>query len=207
MFETLKLIHKISVILFLLIYFIKTILLISNKEELLSKLTRTLKVPEMIVSFLFLASGIYLLTQIPEIKPLLIIKVALVFLSIPIAVIGFKKRNKILGALSLLMITASYGLAEIAAKNTLKKSEETISADGTLNGKQIYLDNCALCHGVDGKLGAAGAADLSQSQLDSTGIANVILQGKGNMKKIEGIEQKEVEAIVSYVLNNLKNKQ
>ena len=113
-----------------MIYFIKTILLISNKEELLSKLTRTLKVPEMIVSFLFLASGIYLLTQIPEIKPLLIIKVALVFLSIPIAVIGFKKRNKILGALSLLMITASYGLAEIAAKNTLKKSEETISADG-----------------------------------------------------------------------------
>jgi len=207
MFETLKLIHKISVILFLLIYFIKTILLISNKEELLSKLTRTLKVPEMIVSFLFLASGIYLLTQIPEIKPLLIIKVALVFLSIPIAVIGFKKRNKILGALSLLMITASYGLAEIAAKNTLKKSEETISADGTLNGKQIYLDNCALCHGVDGKLGAAGAADLSQSQLDSTGIANVILQGKGNMKKIEGIEQKEVEAVVSYVLNNLNNKQ
>lgn len=110
MFETIKLIHKISVILFLLIYFIKTILLISNKEDLLAKLTKTLKVPEMIVSALFLLTGIYLLTQIPEIKPLMIVKVGLVFLSIPIAIVGFKKKNKILGALSLLMITASYGV-------------------------------------------------------------------------------------------------
>ena len=89
MFETIKLIHKISVILFLLIYFIKTILLISNKEDLLAKLTKTLKVPEMIVSALFLLTGIYLLTQIPEIKPLMIVKVGLVFLSIPIAIVGF----------------------------------------------------------------------------------------------------------------------
>jgi uncharacterized membrane protein SirB2 len=111
MFETIKLIHKISVILFLLIYFIKTILLISNKEDALTKLSKILKVPEMIVSFLFLGTGIYLITQLPEIKPLLIIKVGLVFLSIPVAIIGFKKRNKVLGALSLLMITASYGLS------------------------------------------------------------------------------------------------
>jgi uncharacterized membrane protein SirB2 len=192
MFETIKLIHKISVILFLLIYFIKTILLISNKEDLLAKLTKTLKVPEMIVSALFLLTGIYLLTQIPEIKPLMIVKVGLVFLSIPIAIVGFKKKNKILGALSLLMITASYGLAEIAAKN----SGDKITDD---NGKEIYEKKCALCHGADGKLGMAGAADISATQMDTVAITNVILMGKGNMKKIEGLSEEQAKAVSIYV--------
>jgi len=205
MFETIKLIHKISVILFLLIYFIKTILLISNKEDLLAKLTKTLKVPEMIVSALFLLTGIYLLTQIPEIKPLMIVKVGLVFLSIPIAVIGFKKKNKILGALSLLMITASYGLAEIAAKNKAKISEQAVNIEGKIDGNQIYTDNCALCHGADGKLGMAGAADISATQLDTVAIANVILMGKGNMKKVEGLSQDQARAVALYVKNGLKN--
>lgn len=205
MFETIKLIHKIVVILFLLIYFIKTILLISNKEDALTKLTKILKVPEMIVSFLFLATGIYLITQLPEIKPLLIIKVGLVFLSIPIAIIGFKKRNKVLGALSLLMITASYGLAEIAAKNKAKISTEAVAADGTINAQVLYTDNCALCHGPDGKLGMAGAADLSKTQADKNTIQQTIINGKGLMKSVP-LTPEQASAVAEYVETQLKGK-
>jgi mono/diheme cytochrome c family protein len=204
MFETIKLIHKISVILFLLIYLVKTILLLSNKEDLLTKLTKVLKVPEMIVSALFLLTGIYLLTQIPEIKTLLIVKVGLVFLSIPVAIIGFKNKNKILAALSLLMITASYGIAEMAAKNKAKISEQSLTADGKFDGKQIYMDNCALCHGADGKLGMTGAADLSITQLDTNAITSAILIGKGNMKKVDGLTEEQAKAIADYVLGNIK---
>lgn len=205
MFETIKLIHKISVILFLLIYFIKTILLISNKEDALTKLSKILKVPEMIVSFLFLGTGIYLITQLPEIKPLLIIKVGLVFLSIPIAIIGFKKRNKVLGALSLLMITASYGLAEIAAKNKAKVSTEAVAADGTISGQVLYTDNCALCHGGDGKLGMAGAADISKTQLDKNTIQQTIINGKGLMKAVP-LTPDQASAVAEYVETQLKGK-
>lgn len=205
MFETIKLIHKIVVILFLLIYFIKTILLISNKEDALTKLTKILKVPEMIVSFLFLATGIYLITQLPEIKPLLIIKVGLVFLSIPIAIIGFKKRNKVLGALSLLMITASYGLAEIAAKNKAKISTEAVAADGTINAQVLYTDNCALCHGADGKLGMAGAADLSKTQADKNTIQQTIINGKGLMKSVP-LTPEQATAVAEFVETQLKGK-
>ncbi|MES2395188.1 MAG: SirB2 family protein, partial [Bacteroidota bacterium] len=88
--------HLLSVILFLLIYLIKTVLLLSNKNEGLAKFTKVVKVPEMIVSTLFLVTGIYLLTQIPEIKTLLIIKIVAVLISIPLAIIGFKKKNKVL---------------------------------------------------------------------------------------------------------------
>ncbi|MDP2386043.1 MAG: cytochrome c [Bacteroidota bacterium] len=205
MFETIKLIHVISVILFLLIYFVKTILLISNKEDALTKLTKALKVPEMIVSFVFLATGVYLLTQIPEIKPLLIAKIGLVFLSIPIAIIGFKKRNKILGALALLMITASYGLAEIAAKNKAKVSAGAVTPEGTINAEVLYTDNCALCHGSDGKLGMTGAKDLSVTQMPKDSIQQTILTGKGTMKAVP-LSQEQAAAIAEYVLTSVKGK-
>lgn len=206
MFETIKLIHVIVVVIFLLIYFIKTILLISNKEDALTKLTKILKVPEMIVSVLFLATGVYLLTQIPEIKPLMILKIGLVFLSIPVAVIGFKKRNKILGALSLLMLTASYGLAEIAAKHKAKVSEEAVAADGSINASVIYMDNCALCHGADGKLGMTGASDLSVTQLHSDSIKSVIMNGRGAMAKIQGLTDEQAAAVAEYVNTSIKGK-
>ena len=90
-----RLTHLLVVVLFILIYLIKTTLLLLNKQETLMKFSKMVKVPEMIVSILFLVTGIYMLTQVPEIKSLLIIKIVAVFLSIPLAVIGFKKQNKI----------------------------------------------------------------------------------------------------------------
>lgn len=205
MFETIKLIHKISVILFLLIYFIKTILLISNKEDALTKLSKILKVPEMIVSFLFLATGIYLITQLDVIKPLLIIKVGLVFLSIPIAIIGFKKRNKILGALSLLMITASYGLAEMAAKPQAIVTTEAFNKDGSLNGQVLYTTNCVGCHGDNGKLSSQGAADISKTLLDKNTIQQTIINGKGLMKAVP-LTPEQASAVAEYVETQLKGK-
>ena len=91
MYKTIFYSHLVSVILFLLIYFIKTVLLLANKNEGLAKFTKTVKVPEMIISTLFLLTGIYMLTQIPEIKTLMIIKIIVVLAAIPLAIIGFKK--------------------------------------------------------------------------------------------------------------------
>src|SRR5690606_3227004 len=100
--------------LFLLIYVVKTILLISDKNDLLAKFVRRTRVAEMIISALFLITGIYLATQLPfnsRYDYLFYIKLAMVFASIPVAIIGFKRGNKIVAALSLLLITGSYGIA------------------------------------------------------------------------------------------------
>lgn len=205
MYKSLLIIHQISVITFFLIYVIKTILLLGNKKELLNRFTKMLKVPEMIVSFAFLATGIGLLTQIPEIKTLLIIKISLVLLSIPVAIIGFKKGNKILAALSLLMITASYGLAEISRKKKAVVSNETFDENGKPRGEIVYTDNCAKCHGADGKLGITGASDLSKTQLDKTAIINVILKGRGAMTPVP-MSEEQANATADHILNNLSGK-
>ena len=189
--------HLLAVILFLLIYLIKTALLLSNKSEMLAKLTKTVKIPEMIISTLFLATGIYLITQIPEIKSLLIIKIIVVSISIPLAIIGFKKKNKVLAMLSLLLIIGAYGMAEMSKKQK-SKSMEGISAS-TLNGQELFKASCATCHGDDGKLGLMGAPDLSLSTMDLAARVALIKKGKGAMTAFaEILTDEQIKAVAKY---------
>lgn len=195
MFLVILKIHSISVTIFFLIYFIKTLLLLSNATEKLEKFKSYTKILEMIVSTLFLLTGIYLITQIPEIKMMLIIKLVLVIASIPLAVIAYKKSNKILALLSFMFIVAAYGLAEMS--RTKKVSNEIT------DGKALYETSCAVCHGNDGKLGMAGASDLSQTPLQQSEIVNIILNGKNAMPKV-AMSEEQANATAKYVLENIK---
>jgi uncharacterized membrane protein SirB2 len=199
--------HYLVVTLFLLIYLIKTILLLSNKEELLANFNKKIKVFEMIVSALFLITGIYLTTQLPfggKFDYLFYIKIVMVLVSIPLAVIGFKRSNKILAALSLLLITGSYGLAEVYTKRKAipKDSTHPIASN---DGKALYENNCVLCHGGDGKLGMSGAQDISKSQLDHAAMVDIILKGRGNMPPIR-VNDEQAIAIADYVNGELKGR-
>ncbi len=189
--------HLLTVILFLTIYLIKTILLLMNKEEALAKFSKGFKVPEMIISFLFLGTGIYMMIQLPEIKSLLIIKIAAVLLSIPLAVIGFKKKNKLLAVGSLVLLIGAYGLAEMSKKQK-SKSMETIT-ESDVNGQKLYTASCAKCHGEDGKLNLLGAKDLSISTMDLNARIEIIKNGKNAMTPFSGmLNEEQIKAVAEY---------
>ena len=193
--------HTLFVVLFTLIYLIKTILLLSDKDELLEKFKKKTKVLEMIVSFGFLATGIYLMTRLPEINMFLIIKIILVLASIPLAVVGYKKKNKVLATLSFFLIIVAFGLAQ---KSKNEKAGHEIAA---VSGKEIFEEKCTLCHGSNGKLGVSGAKDLSVSVLDHKNMVTVITDGKNTMasyKAVLTIEQ--IEAVANYIESDLKGK-
>jgi mono/diheme cytochrome c family protein len=195
--------HYFSVTLFFLIYLIKTILLITNKEEALARFTKAIKVPEMIISFLFLLTGVYLLTQIPVISTLLIIKLVAVVASIPLAVIGFKKKNKALAVLSFVLICAAFALAEISKKHPEKAAVMENTDDKTpkiVDGKTVYEMNCIACHGADGQAGVAGAANLSASGLDLNSKVEIIRNGKGTMQAFgDALTEEEIQAVAAYI--------
>lgn len=197
--------HYLVVTLFLLIYVIKTILLLSNKNELLASFTKKFRIAEMVISFLFLATGVYLATQLPfkgKYDYLFWIKIVMVLASIPLAVIGFKKANKVLAALSLLLITGSFGLAEVYSKrkNIPKDGESAIVAN---DAKSLYEVKCAMCHGNDGKLGLAGAKDISVTQMDVAAIKQIILTGKNAMQPVAATDE-EAAQIAEYVFNTIR---
>ncbi len=202
--------HYLVVCLFLLLYVIKTVLLLSNKNDLLTIFSKKTKIFEIVISFLFLLTGIYLMTQIPyggKFDYLLWIKLTMIFASIPIAVIGFRKQRKMLAALSLLMITGSFGLGEIYHKKKgIAKEPETKTDTHEVaanDGKFFYESNCVLCHGADGKLGAAGAKDISSTLLDQAGIKEIIVHGKGAMPAAP-VNDEQATAIAEYVNSQIK---
>ena len=200
--EAISLTHRISVTLFFLIYVVKTVLLLSNRADLLQKFTKATKVIEMIVSALFLITGVYLMTQLAHIETILWVKIIIVLASIPIAVVGFKKGNKILAALSLLMITAAYGLGEVGKKHREKGAE--VSAN-VIDGKEIYEAKCIVCHGGDGKAGLSGASDLSKTAISTDSIKNIILNGRNTMVKVP-ITEEQAAAVAGYVEGSIKGK-
>jgi mono/diheme cytochrome c family protein len=200
--------HKLVVVLFLLIYLVKTVLLLANQKDLLAKVKKYVRIPEMVISFLFLLSGLYLLTQKPDaISSFTWIKLVAVLAAIPFAVVGFKKENKVLAALSLLLIIAAYGLAEVAKRNIPKQEIAVAVAnpadtgyDKEVHGKAIFTSYCAACHGQDGKLGLAGAKNLTTSTLTDEEVVNIITNGKNAMspyKKVLNAE--EIDAVAAYV--------
>lgn len=197
--------HLFAAMFFLLIYFVKTILLLANKTDSLARFTKGVKVVEMIVSFMFLATGIYLLTMVGATQ-LILIKITMVLISIPLAIIGFKKSNKILALFALLLIIGAYGLSEVNKKKIVKQTidpslSDVHAADYDMmaHGKNIYSSYCQRCHGKDGTNGAMGL-DLQATTLDRTDKISKIMNGVGSMPKFKDVlSEDELEAVLVYV--------
>jgi mono/diheme cytochrome c family protein len=194
--------HVLSVGLFLVLYLVKTFLLVTGKEEALEKVTKITKHPERLISVLFLATGIYLLMNSGNVTSLVYIKIAMVFASIPLAVIGFKRKKSILAIMSVVLLLLSYGLAEMNGKRgaSMNKPEQDLSqANEAEVGKALYENYCQNCHGPNGDAGLSGAKNLRVTMLSAEEQANIISNGKGVMPGFKNLNSNEVQAIVKHV--------
>lgn len=203
MLSLISLIHKISVSLFLLSYIIRLVGMLGNIaaiQNLYAKKSMRMLV-DMLISTVFLVTGVYLLLQLPSamIGKFLIIKIVLVLISIPVAIIGFKKGNKMLAILSVLLLIGAYGLGEMNKKNPPMQ-------DMVVNAAQSDTDlftaaNCATCHGAGGNQPMAGVKNLTQSQLSSDEVRNMIVKGKNVMPGYgKKLSPAQIDQLVNYVM-------
>lgn len=204
--------HKVVVGLFIFIYLVKTIfLLMPDKEEVLEKISRFTKIPEMVISFLMLGTGVFLLINASVINTLLIVKIGSVFASIPLAIIGFKKKIKPLAVLSLLLLVGAYGMAEIHKKRKAIIDPAQLSIQPTPEqimdqARSIYASNCASCHGLDGKLGLSGAKNLQESTLSYEQKFEILKYGKNAMPGYgKQLSDEQIEALITHIEQNLQD--
>lgn len=203
-YHKIVLIHRIVVSLFLLHYVVKGYFLIADKKETLTNYTAKTKIAEMILSLLFLATGIYLVATGPALSTLMYVKIALVLASIPIAIIGFKKGNKILAFIAVLFLVFAYGLAEVNKKKYAQMDKApidttTVASDPVAVGKEIYVAKCVACHGEGGDAGLGGAKNLKITQLTDDQQKEIILHGKGGMSAFPSLSENQVNGLIVYI--------
>lgn len=194
--------HTLSVILFLILYVVKSILLFANRKEALESVRKKTRLAEMIISTTFLLTGIYLAATAGEgqLGTWFYIKLALIIGSIVTGVIAFKKQNKPLAAIMLLALLYAYGLSETKSI-TMKKTDTSSLIKEEVSGSAIYAKlNCAACHGADGNAGMSGAKSLSQSTLSNEEIKAIIRQGKNGMPSHQ-LQDAQLDSLVAFVVS------
>jgi mono/diheme cytochrome c family protein len=73
----------------------------------------------------------------------------------------------------------------------------------------VFQEQCAICHGKDGKGSIAGkkmgATDLTAVAGSEAEIARSVAQGKGRMRPFEGrLTKEQIAALARYVKRGLK---
>lgn len=68
------------------------------------------------------------------------------------------------------------------------------------SAENVYLQNCSICHGDDGKLGVSGAKDLSTSVMSMEERVSIIKNGKNGMTPFQGmISDEEINLVAEYI--------
>jgi mono/diheme cytochrome c family protein len=200
--------HNLVVSLYLLQLLVRIGLMVGAKKETLEKYTKAMRIPHIVLSVLFLATGIYLMAKAPNgIQPYHWVKLGLVVASIPLGIIGSKRNSVPLTGLAFLLLAGVMALAY--AKPAFLRTASTEEVDPTKagadaarldKGRALYETRCTLCHGGDGKAGFQGAKDLTASVMPDAEVAKIIEEGKGVMPPNSDLSDDEVALVKDYVL-------
>jgi mono/diheme cytochrome c family protein len=201
--------HIASAVLFIIDYVVKSMLLVFDKNTALDKYKAYTKVISMIISTIFLVTGIYWLTQIgmKTIGGWFHLKLTITIIGLVLGIIGFKKKNKAMVLISTFLFVYIYFLSTTKSV-MLKKANmngvvvDTAAAnyDELVHGKAIYINNCLRCHGEDGKAGINGASNLTASMCENKGLIGIIKHGRNLMPAYKDVlSEVEINAVASYV--------
>lgn len=142
--------HVLVVVLFLLLFTIKVMLLLLNKQNALGKVKKNTRVLDIIFGVLILATGGWLLLNWNgPIPAYLLVKIILVLIAIPLGIIGLKRNNKVLAILALFIFAYVYGIAETDSTTMKSQPEatneaivpETLETDAIETGDSEQMDD------------------------------------------------------------------
>lgn len=204
MYAIILLVHKIAVSLFLFSYIVRLIGLLGNIQAINTLYSRKFMrmLVDMFISTAFLITGVFMLLKMPSalIDTMIMIKIALVFISIPVAIIGFKRNKKALATLSVLLLLGAYGMGEMHKKRPMvNENMVRTSVDAV---ELFKAANCNTCHGENGNQPnvAIGAVNLSTSKITDEQIIQRISNGKNNMPGYKKrLKEDQIKMLAEYV--------
>ncbi|MEJ8801202.1 SirB2 family protein [Pontibacter sp. H249] len=161
--------HVLVVILFLILFTAKAMMLFLNEHKQLDKAKRYTKALDIVFGTLILVSGAYLVYLYQSMPGWLIIKIILVVLAIPLGIVGIKRHNKKLTALSLLIFFYAYAIAE--TKSLLLRNPDSIENTTTADIATPATDAAETGSGHVGTA-PAGTPEAIVAKLEDDQLAN-----------------------------------
>lgn len=109
--------------------------------------------------------------------------------------------KKILVFLVIAGLICACGNAEDAKNAQASAFTAEKAENGGVDGEKIYKQYCITCHGLYGDMGAAGAFDLSSSELSVEERVQVITGGRNAMASFRNLLSKEkIEAVAKHTM-------
>lgn len=200
--------HHLMVVLYMALLLVKTVIVFARQKHALMTVNRLTRIPHIVIATLMLGTGIFLMLKAPGgMDPQIWAKIGLVALSIPLAVVGFKRMNPVLPLLALACFGLAYQMGR-ARSITLQGAEARIAAvyAGTTDtenagerGEKVYTIACRRCHGSDGKSGFRKSKDLTVSELRPEIMKDFIRNGQGVMPEFKYLTEQQLDDLVAYV--------
>lgn len=99
------------------------------------------------------------------------------------------------GIFLLIVLVSSCGGQEVEKVNENGEVEQ-------LSGEVLYSNHCSNCHGADGKLGASGAKDLTQSTMTLEEVKSLLKTGRKAMPVMKEILETEenITSVSEFVI-------
>ncbi|UOQ78709.1 cytochrome c [Hymenobacter sp. 5516J-16] len=245
--------HQLVVLAFLLFYAFKAGLLVLGRLDTLRTVRARTRLADSGLGLLILASGGASLALYPGGAPgWLWVKLGLVLVLLPLAIMAMRRQFKPGVVLTFLGFLYVYGVSETGSP-TLQQAEASSASNGAaayapgraeatatpeavapvdtaraaaslsaaeaatlaaaaeapaadealVAGKALFVQQCAVCHGPDGKLGLNGAYDLTKSNLTQQGRIYQVTHGSisKKMPAFGGkLTQQQIEQVVAYSL-------
>jgi len=94
-----------------------------------------------------------------------------------------------------------------AAEESAQAIASTKGVKKKIDGERVYKQYCVTCHGLYGDMGAAGALDLSTSQLSMDERVHVITNGRNAMTPFKSLlSEEKIKAVAEYTLKLAEKK-
>lgn len=203
--------HHLLVVLYILLFAWKAVLVFLRKKEALDRLNRRTKVPHIVLSAGFLATGIYLAAVAPlGVQTVFVVKYVVIVLIIGVGIVGIRRMSIPLTALTLLLLVYTYTIGK--SHGLLLQSHKTqvlyaanhvhdkLREDPIAYGQVLYETACLRCHGAEGKALYRQSKDLTQAPADTSYIKAFIRNGAGSkMPAFDYLNEYEKDALAAYV--------
>ncbi len=201
--------HHVIVVAFAILYAYKVALLLAGRPDMLAALRARAPWLDAVLGTAVLVSGGVLALRYPGAWPWwLVVKIVLVLLVLPLALVALRRGQKALALLALLIFGYIYAIGytrSLDLKPGIRTETPTTPTDprngrmltenadsiapaapdstvtGGLIGKMLYRQHCILCHGINGDKCLYGARNLQQSTLSLEARMALVTNGRGKM--------------------------